>query len=176
MQDASTELDEVVIKANRPIFRMDAGTLTTTIQNTALSQLGDAIDVLAQLPFLSTGNGAPTVFGRGEPVIYINNNIVRNPDELSKLKSDQIKDIKIIMNPGAEYDATVKSVIKITTFRPVGEGLSGMIQGIARQRHNFSHFEAVSLNYRIGGLDIFAYGNNSLAQKKQKQEIGRAHV
>lgn len=172
LKDASTQLDEVVIKANRPTFKMDAGALTAKIQNTTLSRLGDASDVLAQLPFISGSDGKFAVFGRGEPIIYINNNRVRNEDELSKLKSDQIKDIKVIMNPGAEYDATTKAVIKITTFRPVGEGLSGMVQGIARQRRNFNHTEAASLNYRTGGLDIFAYGYNISSVREQKQLIG----
>ena len=171
MHDASTQLDEIVIKGSRPTFRMDGGNLTAQIQNTALSNLGDASDVLAQLPFISGNDGSISVFGRGEPVIYINNNRMRSLDELSKLKSDQIKDIKIIMNPGAEYEASVRSVIKINTFRPVGEGLSGMLQGVARQRRDLSHTEAASLNYRTGGLDIFAYGYNKLNRKDQKQNM-----
>lgn len=169
LRDLSTVLDEVVVKANRPTFKMDAGALTARIQNTTLSRLGDASDVLAQLPFVSGTDGQFTVFGRGAPLIYINNNRVRDQEELTKLKSDQIKDIKVIMNPGAEYDASVGSVIKITTFQPVGEGLSGWVQEQARQRHHFGHVELANLNYRIGGLDIFVSGSNIFARIDQKQ-------
>lgn len=167
--DAATQLDEVVVKATRPTFKMDGGALTAKIANTTLSRLGDASDVLAQLPFISGSDGQFAVFGRGAPVIYINNNRVRNQEELSKLKSDQIKEVKVIMTPGAEYDATTGAVIKITTFRPVGEGLSGMIQGVARQRRHFAHTEAARLNYRTGGLDVFAYGYNTASETEQHQ-------
>lgn len=170
LKDASTQLDEVLVKASRPTFKMDAGALTAKIQNTTLSRLGDASDVLVQLPFISGNDGKFAVFGRGEPIIYINNNRVRNEDELSKLKSDQIKDIKVIMNPGVEYDATTKAVIKITTFRPVGEGLSGMVQGIGQKGSNLAHVESASLNYRTGGFDIFAYGSNTYAKVEQEQQ------
>ena len=44
--------------------------------------------------------------------------------ELQRLQPSDIKNIEVISNPGARYDASVKSVIRITTKKPQGEGFS----------------------------------------------------
>ena len=55
------------------------------------------------------------VFGRGAPLILIDNRKVRDASELQLLQSDNIKSIQIITMPGAEYGSTIRSVIKIQT-------------------------------------------------------------
>ena len=62
-------------------------------------------------------NGDGTVVGRGKPEIYINNKKVRDDSELDRLRADEILLAEIITNPGVEYGAEVKSVIRIKTIR-----------------------------------------------------------
>lgn len=50
---------------------------------------------------------------------------MRDVDELKRLKSGDIKNVEIITSPGAKYDATVSSVIRVKTVKKKGEGLSG---------------------------------------------------
>lgn len=159
LSDAAHELKEVVVKGTKPIYKMEADGLKTVIANTLLSRLGTANDVLGQLPFVTGEEGKFTVFGRGEPLIYINNKLMRNKEELRQIKSSEIKDVKVIFNPGAQYDATVSAVIKITTTKAVGEGLSGTFYAYANQKRKFSHYESAKLNYRKEGLDLFVGGD-----------------
>ena len=63
--------------------------------------------------------------------------------------------MKIITNPGAEYDATVNAVIRITTVKTTGDGWSGMIDSRVSIERKVSHDAGASLNYRKGGLDLF---------------------
>lgn len=170
LQPSSAQLDEVVVRGQRPVYKMEANGLNTNIQHTHLSRLGTANDVLSQLPFLTGEKGEFTVFGRGTPLIYINNRLVRDTDELEQLKSSEIKDIKIILNPGTEYESSVGAVVRITTLKPIGEGISGSIYTSVRQRRNFDHSEYVTLNYRKNKLDIFGRINYTRTASKQNQK------
>ena len=153
--DSANILNEVTITASRPIIKMENGGISTDIQNSYLKNLGTAQDVLGQLPFVNREKDKITVFGKGIPLIYINNRLVSDISELDQLNSNQIKKVTIITNPGAEYDATVQAVIRIETIRQVGEGLSGNIMLRSTVDKRFSHNETLNLNYRHGNLDIF---------------------
>ena len=47
-----------------------------------------------------------------------------NSQELRELKSEDIKSIEVITNPGAEYDSEVEAVIRIKTKRRQSSGFS----------------------------------------------------
>lgn len=126
--------------------------------------------MIGQLPFVKGQDGNFSVFGRGTPLIYLNNRQIRNNDELKQLKSSDIKDVKVILSPGAQYDASVGSVIYITTLKPVGEGLSGQLYGQIYQRRLFTHYESANLNYRKNKWDIFVYLSYIKMRFTQNQE------
>jgi hypothetical protein len=149
-------LGEVVITAVPKIHKMENGGISTDIQNSRLKNLGMVSDVLAQLPFVIRDGENFTVFGKGTPLIYVNNRLIRDLSELQEINSANIKKITVITNPGVEYDATVKSVIRIETLKPQGEGLSGSATGNMYIDKKFSHNELINLNYRKNNLDIFA--------------------
>lgn len=153
--DAVT-LQETVITARRPTYKMKGNSLVTSVSNSLLSTAGTANDVLTHIPFIQGDNGEFTVFGKGTPLIYLNGRQLRDLSELERLSSKDIQSVEVITNPGAEYDVTVKSVIKIKTVKPKGEGFSTDVNAGIIQNHNFNHFEQLNMNYRRGGLDLFA--------------------
>ena len=66
------------------------------------------MNVVGLLPgVLKKQDGTLEVLGKGVPLIYINNRKVRNLDELDRLNSENIKQVELITNPGAEYGASV---------------------------------------------------------------------
>lgn len=156
------ELKEVVVTGSRPNYKMEADGLKTSVEKSLLSKLGTANDVLGQLPFLKENDGKIEVFGKGTPLIYVNNKLVRDKNELKQIKSNEIKDVKVILNPGEQYASSVGSIIKITTSRPVGEGLSGSFYTSLAQYRRFNHYENIKLNYRKGGW-IFLVAQASIA-------------
>lgn len=169
LKDDNSLLDEVVVKGNRKIYKIDNGNIVANVKNTVLETLPSANEVIAQLPFLSETDGDFMVFGKGTPIIYINNRLLRNNKELEQLSPSDIKTIRVITTPGAQYDATVKAVIKITTEKPVGEGLSGMLRTQGKQNSVFSANEYVSLNYRTGAWDVF--GSTYYIQNRYKTDF-----
>lgn len=163
----NAKLNEVVVIGRRKVFKMENGAIVTRVQNTLLATLSNANEVLSQLPFVNGENGNFKVFGKGTPLIYINNRLVRDENELSQLSPNDIKEIKVITTPGAEYDASVKAVIKITTIKPIGAGLSGMVYAKGTIAREFSDNEYISLNYRKGAWDIL--GSLDYYHSKQRQ-------
>ena len=158
LQPDNYTLKGVTVKGYKPTMKIVSGGIVIDVQNTVLAQLGDANDVLAQLPLVSGNNGNFNILGKKKTVIYINNRLMQDPKELSEIQSSSIKDIKIDLTPGARYSADVDAVIKITTIRPVGEGFGGEI--VSRyDRKSFNEFyDAIRLNYRHQDLDIFFNG------------------
>ena len=163
-------LTEVTVTASRPIIKMENGGISTDIQNSYLKNIGAATDVLGQLPFVNNNKGDITVFGKGAPLIYINNRLVRDNSELEQLNSNQIKKVTVITNPSAEYDATVQSVIRIETIKQVGDGFSGDVRTGTTKDKRFSHYEGVNINFRYENFDVFggfSFGkqNNAVVAK-----------
>ena len=156
MQPDTQMLGEVVVKGHVPQFQMGNEGLVTNVENTLLSQLGTACDVLKHVPGIIAKDNQYEVFGKGTPIIYINGRRMRNYRELEQLKSTDIKNIELITNPGAKYDATVGAIVKIQTVRKAGDGFSIDTWGRWQQSRKDKKAVSLDMNYRKNGLDIFA--------------------
>ncbi|MDR0977320.1 MAG: TonB-dependent receptor [Prevotellaceae bacterium] len=155
LQPDAKVLGEVVVTGNRKIFKLENGGISTDVANSPLKDLGVASDVLEQIPFVVKNDDKISVLGKGTPLIYINNRLVRNNNELERLSSGNIKKITVITNPGPEYDATVSAVIRIEAVRPQGEGLGGELYGRIIARRKLTEDAHITLNYRKNNLDLF---------------------
>ena len=143
-------LGEVVVKGSRPQYKMGNEGLVTNVENTLLSQLGTASDVLKHVPGIIAKDDQYEVFGKGTPIIYINGRKMRSNRELEQLKSTDIKHIELITNPGAKYDATVGAIVKIKTIRKAGDGFSIDTWGRWQQSRKDKEAASLDLNYRHG--------------------------
>lgn len=146
-------LDEVVVRAKQ--YQRVSDGLIVNVSGSTLARLGSVLDVLGHLPFLSHKNGELSVLGKGTPIIYINNRLVRDNSELARINSADIRQVKVITNPGAEYDATVSAVIKITTAKNALDGLSVQADGGVSAERKVSHHAGADVNYHTGGFDVF---------------------
>lgn len=153
LEPSEQSMKEVVVTATRPTFKLDKGMFISNIQGTVYSKLGKAIDVLQQLPMM--GSNGVSVLGRGTPLVYINNKLMRSWNELERIPSNMIKEIKIDMNPGSKYSSNVRAVLFITTLKPVGEGLGGTLTMKESVSSCWETDGWLDLNYRTKGLDVF---------------------
>lgn len=150
--------------------------MTTTIVGSVLEKAGTMENLLNRIPRVSAQNGSIKVFGRGEPVIYINGRKMLDRSELDRLHSDNIKSIEVIANPGARYAATTKAVIRITTKKAQGEGFGfdATTVGTYDEEKNFGESGRMNLSYRKNGLELgaFAYGAQQYSpDNKDLQQI-----
>lgn len=155
LEDATINLQKVVIKGHRKYISRENGKLTLDVQNSNLKNIGKATDVIKYIPGMLYTNGKYEVFGKGEPVIYIDGRKQTNTSWLSLLSSTNVKSVQLITDPGAEYDAETRSVINITTVHHSLDGLSGIVGAEISKHKNLSNNEEVNLNIHKESLDVF---------------------
>ena len=182
LSDDTQMLEGAVVSAVMPKTKLTGEGLQTNVRGSVLENAGSANDVLAKTPGLLKGQNGLEVIGKGSPMVYINGRRVSDASELDRLQSNEIQNIEVITNPGAQYDATVRAVVRIRTIRRQGDGFGFNLnasdaQSLRWARGNDS-FGAFNLNYRTGGLDFFGgvnYARNTSRQNSylEKQTFGR---
>ena len=111
------ELNEVIVTAKQPSTKLIGTTLVSTIPGTNLAELGNALDVLAQLPMIKVEDGTVNVIGKNNLEIYIDGRSMRDAMELQQILSSNLKKVELNMAPGASYESTTGAVLRITTKR-----------------------------------------------------------
>lgn len=149
-------MEGVTVTAQRPKMAIRNDALVTTIIGSSLAKAGSGNDVLKRIPLLNGKEGSYSVIGRGAAVIYINNRKITDATEIERLNSSDIKDIEVVTNPGARYDATVSAVIRIHTVRKVGDGFGFDVRTSAYYWENWDTNNQLNMYYRRNGLELTA--------------------
>ena len=155
MKPDSYSLGGVVVQGERPKVQMQGNTLVMNVEGTVMERLGTAEDVLTRVPTISKKGDGYEILGKGVPLIYLNNRKITDLNELRNVQSDYIRNVEVVQNPGARYDATVNAVIVIRTKRAEGDGLGIEINSWSRKAHGSANNERLNLTYRTGGLELF---------------------
>ncbi len=153
------ELQEVIVTARQPATKLIGSTLVSTITGTNLADLGNALDVLAQLPMINVHDNSVSVIGKSNVEIFIDGRPLRDENELQQLLSSDLKKVELHMAPGAAYSSTTDAVLKITTKRKFSKGLSVTDQLNIQSRHKWSVTEYLALAYRTGKWEAFLNGS-----------------
>lgn len=142
-------LKEVEVTARIPLFEMDGEKIKVNVENTGLSASGTALDVLRKSPTVMVGNNDNvSLFGKGAAVVYVDGQQVVSGEILKTIPSAEIKEIEIIANPSAKYDAAGRAVINIITKKNNLEGYNGsIIQNTLYGKYLYS-YSGFQLNYK----------------------------
>ena len=169
----SKVLGEVVVKSSLPKTILKNGGMTTTVAGSVLEKAGTMEHLLDRIPNVSAQNGNIKVFGRGEPIIYINGRQMRDRSELDRFSSDNIKSVEVISNPGARYAASTKAVIRITTKKMLGDGFGfdATTEGSYDEKKNAGGYARLNLYYRRNGLELGAYAYGSKQSSPDEKDL-----
>ena len=173
MEEDSKMLDEVVIKSSLPKTVLKNGGMMTTIVGSVLEKAGTMEHLLDRIPNVSAQNGNIKVFGRGEPIIYINGRQMRDRSELDRLSSDNIKSVEVISNPGARYATSTKAVIRITTKKIQGDGFGfdATTEGSYDEKKNIGGYGRLNMYYRKNGLELDAYAYGAKQSSPDEKDL-----
>lgn len=160
-------LKDVVVTADQPVTKLVGNALVSINPGTPLAELGNALDVLAQLPMIKVTDDIVSVNGKGTPLIYIDNRPMSDSFDLRSLRSRNIRRVELILNPGAEYEGATGAVLKITTRRLFVEGLTLEDEAQGKIARSATGYELLTLRYFLkNGTEFFATGvgahNNSI--------------
>ena len=144
----------VVVKGDRPQYKMLSGGMEVAVEHTLLSKMANTFEVLSLLPRVSVNGQKISVFGKGTPIVYINNKRVNDNNEIVNITPDNIKSISVITSPGAEYDAEVESVIRIQTKERRANGFSLRADAYGKYNKWMSDYELISTSYQTKKFEI----------------------
>lgn len=157
MQVDNYALKGVIVKGERPLYLTKGNSIITNVAGTVLERLHTTNELLLQVPgVVVSPDGSMSVFGRGTPIYYINNHKVQNMQEITRLSPKDILNIELVRNPGAQYDAEVTAVIKITTHTKE-EGWTLQVKTDERLNDVLTSDESVDVGLKQGGLNVSAH-------------------
>lgn len=148
MSDNSKTLDDVVVTATKPLVKVDLDKITYSIEDDPESKASNVIDMLKKVPLVTVdGEDNIKLKGSASFKIYMNgkpsNMITNNPKEvLRSMPANTIKDIEVITDPGAKYDA---------------EGVTGIINIITQKQTSMDGYTA-TVNTSAGSYDTYGAG------------------
>lgn len=129
IRESVNELKEVSVVAQKPLVKVDIDKIEYNIEDDPDSKTSNALEMLRKVPMVTVdGDDKIQLKGSSSFKIYLNgkpsNLISNNPSEVLKsMPASSIKNIEIITNPGAKYDAEgIGGIINIIT---IGKGLEG---------------------------------------------------
>lgn len=153
---SSTELETIVVYAEKPLIQTKDGNLIVNVSESPLSAGSNANDLLKNIPLVSADpDGKITVRGK-EPKILIDNkpvalNGLQLTDFLESLPGGMIDKIEVMTNPPAQYANEAGGVINITT-RKGKIGVSARLVTYGGTRGELG--SNASINFRRKGLAI----------------------
>lgn len=168
LNEASNELETVVVTAKKPTIKRKVDRLVFSIENSIVASGGDAMDVLQKTPGVRVDGSSIGLIGKSAVRVLINGRISPLSGEdlasyLRTLSSDEITKIEVITNPPAKYEAEGNSgLINIVLKRVKRDYLGGNVRSTYRQATYASGFLGSGITYQKDKLALFANVNSGL--------------
>lgn len=147
MGENSQTLSEVVIAAQKPLVQIDLDKIVYSMESDPEAKTNNVLDMLKKVPMITVdGEENIQLKGSSSFKIYMNgkpsNMITSNPrDVLRSMPAHTVKDIQVITDPGAKYDAEgVTGIINIITQSnsSMGGYTATLNAGLREQKGNVS--------------------------------------
>ena len=178
--DASNELGQVEIVAQKPLVKADIDKIEYNVQDDPDAQSNSVLEMLRKVPLVTvdgedniqvTGSSSFKVYVNGKP----NNMMSNNPTEVLKsMPANSIKHIEVITNPGPKYDAEgVGGILNIVT---VGSGVEGYTATFSANVSNRGAGGGAFGTIKSGKLTVSARYNYNYNDQPRNYSSGSQHV
>lgn len=145
IQEDSRQLDEVVIRADKPLYQQELDKTIINVQSSALTKGSTVLEVLERSPGIVIDRQSNNIVLNGKKGVgvLINGKFMRlSAAEISNMlngmSANNIEKIEIMTSPPAKYDA---------------EGVAGLINIIVKKDESYGTNGSVSIT---GGYGLFA--------------------
>lgn len=158
ISDDISELVEVVVKARKQLVKNDIDKLSYSVADDPDANTNTALDMLRKVPRVTVdgednirlnGNTSYRIFINGKP----SNLLTNNPGQILKgMPASSIKNIEVISNPGARYDAEgVGGIINIVMG---GNGMEGFTATLNAGVNSFGGNAGAYISAKTGKLSL----------------------
>lgn len=172
LPEMTYKLEEATVKAKVPAMIMHHDKLIYNVENTTISNAGNAIDLLKRTPYIvASPDDEITVAGRGKTLILVDGRRIRSNDELRLLNSARIKQVEVIENPGAKFEAEGHAVVNIVLRKSQGEGIQGSVYTSYLQGKRGSFFISPELAYQSPKMRISATVGLNKSRREWDEKI-----
>jgi len=148
LKEERQTLDEVVIKAKRPVIRQTAEKLVVDLEKSEMVN-SSLQDVMRKVPGVLVTNNGISIAGKGGVRILINGKTTEYMDVETLLRdfpADNIAKIEVVEQPGSEYDASGSgAVVNIILKKNVRLGTHGSITGWIGKDEGFEYGTRASI-------------------------------
>lgn len=176
VEESSTQLDEVSVVAQTPLVKMEIDKLTYNLQDDPESATSNLLDMLRKVPLVTVdADDNLQLKGGSNFKIYLNgkpsNMLASNPSQVLKsMPASSIKDIEVITDPGAKYDAEgVGGIINIITSERVDDGYVGSVGAGVDSRGGYNANGYVTLKY--GKFGFTGSANHNVFKSPASESI-----
>jgi len=175
LSEAATELGEVVIEAEKPIFEQHIDRTVINVQSSITSSAGTALDVLEKAPGVTVDrvNNNLSLSGKGGIRIMINGKMNRMPlaaavQMLNGINAENLDRIEIITTPPAKYEAEGNAgIINIVLKQTADAGTNGSFSVFGGYGEGEKAGGSINFNHRKKKVNIF--GDYSFRRNHTKQ-------
>ena len=154
VEESSTQLDELSVVAQTPLVKVEIDKLTYNLKDDPESTTSNLLDMLRKVPLITVdADDNVQLKGGSNFKIYLNgkpsNMLASNPSQVLKsMPANSIKDVEVITDPGAKYDAEgVGGIINIITDERVDDGYVGSLGAGVDSRGGYNANGYVTLKY-----------------------------
>ncbi|MCV2487045.1 TonB-dependent receptor [Flavobacterium sp. SH_e] len=156
LKETATNLGEVVIQSKKNTIEQKTDRLVYNLENNVTTTGGDALNAINTAPGVVVKNDVITILGKGTSRVMIDGRLIELTGEelnnfLKSISAADIKNIEIISNPPAKYEA---------------DGMGGLINIIMKKgvRNSWKNSTTVSYDQNKYGIytlrDNFFYNKN----------------
>lgn len=142
LQPKTMTVKGVVVKGKRNTVKVGLNKITVDVAHSYLQYMGKVTDVLGMIPGLTSDL---QLLEGGTPTFVLNGRLV-SIAELKAIPASQVNKIVVDSNPTAEYSASNKGVVYITTKTALGNTLSTELSNTSIFARNYVDMANVSIN------------------------------
>lgn len=164
------QLEEVSITAQRSYIEVKPDRIILNVQSSIIAEGNSAFEILRQAPGVHADNkGDISIIGRSNALVTIDGKATQLTgqdlvDYLQSLPGSTVKQIELISNPSAKYDAAGGGIINIITKKGTNAGTNFTVSTSAGYGKFGKGTAGLIFNNRMGKINIF--GNYNYADNK----------
>lgn len=157
LKENTTKLGEVVVQSKKKTIEQKTDRLVYNLENNAANVGGDALSAINTAPGVVVRNNTINILGKGTSLVMIDGRMIELAGEelnnfLKSIAASDIKNIEIISNPPAKYEA---------------EGTGGLINIIMKKGVRDSWKNTTTVSYDQNKFGIFTFRDNFFYNKNK---------